>query len=118
MMLSCKNGHKACAQLLLERGAAVNAAETDGWTSLMAACYNGHEACARLVLEQGTEALDSARDLIEILQEMGASEEAEALSATYSLEEEEQQQQPYYDKYHDAPSYGKGGRLGKGGYGK
>jgi ankyrin repeat protein len=46
-------------QLLLGKGAAVDAADEDGWTALHCAALNGHEATVRLLLEKGA-AVDAA----------------------------------------------------------
>ena len=43
------------------------------------------EGCAERLGRSDKETLRSARNLIKILQKMGASEEADALAATYSL---------------------------------
>ena len=50
LYIACRNGHEACARLLLEQGAAVDQAAHDGGTPLIIACQLGHEACARLLL--------------------------------------------------------------------
>ena len=47
------------------------------------------EGCAERLGRSDKETLDSARNLMDLLLEMGASEEAEALAANYSLEQEE-----------------------------
>ena len=49
-------GHAACAQALLQAGAAVDHADVSGNTALMLACDNGHEACALLLLKHGADA--------------------------------------------------------------
>ncbi|KAI8716277.1 HET domain-containing protein [Fusarium sp. LHS14.1] len=55
------NGHKAIAKRLLEKGATIEAKDSDRNTPLLLAAYNGHEAVARLLLEKGAtiEAKDS-----------------------------------------------------------
>ena len=50
-MLSAQNGHDQC--VLLENGAAVDAATSYGWTSLILACCKGEEQCARALLKAG-----------------------------------------------------------------
>ena len=53
LILACQNGHEACARLLIDAKAAVDAALTGGLTGLMLARQNGHEACARLLIDAG-----------------------------------------------------------------
>ena len=57
LMLASKAGAVAAAKALLRRGAAVDAAATDGATSLHAAAAAGQTAVARLLLKRGANAL-------------------------------------------------------------
>ena len=50
-MLSCLNGHEGCSRVMIEAGAAVDAADNEGMTALLWAGKNGHEPCARIVIE-------------------------------------------------------------------
>ncbi|XP_035398109.1 ankyrin repeat and SOCS box protein 11 isoform X2 [Cygnus atratus] len=50
---ACLGGHVACAKLLLENGAQVNAATIDGITPLFNACCSGSVACVNMLLEFG-----------------------------------------------------------------
>ena len=50
------NGHVACVARLLEHGAAVDAAGSDGWTPLMAAVCNHEPAVVRALLGAGADA--------------------------------------------------------------
>jgi hypothetical protein len=52
-MLSSQMGHELVARALLENGAAVNHAASNGRTSLMLACSNNHVLVARALLEAG-----------------------------------------------------------------
>ena len=51
LMCAAGGGHEAVAQLLLQHGADVTAAENDGSTALMCAAQGGHEAVAQLLLQ-------------------------------------------------------------------
>lgn len=51
--VTCKYGHTAVVELLLERGADVNAGTTKGFTPLMSASYNGHIELVHLLQERG-----------------------------------------------------------------
>ena len=50
-MAASLSGHDGCIRFLLEKGAGVNKAESNGFTSLMNACQNGHEQVALVLLE-------------------------------------------------------------------
>ena len=54
---SCGRARKATetAALLVERGADVNAATSDGRTALMRASYGGHTETAALLVERGAD---------------------------------------------------------------
>ncbi|KAK4220966.1 hypothetical protein QBC38DRAFT_550337 [Podospora fimiseda] len=52
---AAQDGRLAIAQLLVDRGADVNAQEKDGWTALMRASSNGHEAVAQLLVDRGAD---------------------------------------------------------------
>ena len=51
--------HEQVARALLEAGAAADARQPDGETSLTISCRGGHESCTRLLLEAGA-AIDLA----------------------------------------------------------
>ena len=53
---ACQQGHEACARLLIEAGAVVDARGASGTTPLMAACENGHAACAHHLIRAGADA--------------------------------------------------------------
>jgi ankyrin repeat protein len=60
--LSSSKGHKDVVELLLRRGASVDArTEKGGWTALDFAVLNGHPACAIALLEHGATVTDNAR---------------------------------------------------------
>ncbi|XP_009696843.1 PREDICTED: ankyrin repeat and SOCS box protein 11 isoform X2 [Cariama cristata] len=50
---ACLGGHVACAKVLLENGAQVNAVTIDGVTPLFNACCSGSVACVNMLLEFG-----------------------------------------------------------------
>nr|XP_009938945.1 PREDICTED: ankyrin repeat and SOCS box protein 11 isoform X2 [Opisthocomus hoazin] len=50
---ACLGGHVACAKVLLENGARVNAVTIDGITPLFNACCSGSVACVNMLLEFG-----------------------------------------------------------------
>ncbi|XP_026503935.1 ankyrin repeat and SOCS box protein 11-like isoform X2 [Terrapene carolina triunguis] len=50
---ACLGGHVACAKVLLENGAQVNAVTVDGITPLFNACCSGSAACVNMLLEFG-----------------------------------------------------------------
>ena len=54
-MLSSEKGHKEIAELLLEKGADVNAKGKSGLTALMSASLRGHKEIAVLLIEKGAE---------------------------------------------------------------
>ena len=49
------NGHEAVVKLLLEKGAELEAKDSDGRTPLRRAAENGHEAVVKLLLEKDAE---------------------------------------------------------------
>ncbi|XP_019379514.1 PREDICTED: ankyrin repeat and SOCS box protein 11 isoform X2 [Gavialis gangeticus] len=53
---ACLGGHVACAKVLLENGARVNAVTVDGITPLFNACCSGSAACVNMLLEFGAKA--------------------------------------------------------------
>ena len=52
---SIQNGHTATAQLLIEAGADVNQAVTDGSNAFIFAAQDGHTATAQLLIEAGAD---------------------------------------------------------------
>ncbi len=63
--MAALNGHEETCTLLLDRGAAVDSAEKDGWTPLMVAAQNGHTETCILLLEKGASfntAMERAKD--------------------------------------------------------
>ena len=82
------DGDVGSVNLLLDRGAKINAATQDGWTALHFACLRGDEGLVELLLDRGAEvsmtttagmsALSIAtsegdRDIVELLLDRGAS---------------------------------------------
>ena len=53
LLFACGNGNLAIARMLLDAGAAVDAARWSGDTPLMAAVHAGNEALVRLLVERG-----------------------------------------------------------------
>jgi ankyrin repeat protein len=54
---AASKGNEDVVQLLLERGADINAEDHRGWTALHAAAVNGHVDVVRLLLERGADVL-------------------------------------------------------------
>jgi len=50
------------AQLLIDLGAKVSAADRDGWTPLHRASHEGHEAVARLLVGRGADVSAADKD--------------------------------------------------------
>ena len=82
------DGNVESVNLLLDRGAKINAATQDGWTALHFACLRGDKGLVQLLLDRGADvdtttmtgvsALSIAtsegdRDIIELLLDRGAS---------------------------------------------
>jgi len=55
LTIAADAGHLAIAELLVERGADVNARSLTGWTALMRACNAGHLDMARFLLQAGAD---------------------------------------------------------------
>jgi len=55
LLFAANNGLTAIAQLLLEKGAKINAQDNDGWTPLIAAAGRGYIAMVQLLLEKGAD---------------------------------------------------------------
>jgi ankyrin repeat protein len=55
LQAACVDGHEQVAQLLLDRGAEVNARSGHYGNALQAACANGHQKLAQTLLGQGAE---------------------------------------------------------------
>ena len=62
LILASEGGHAALARLLLEHGADVAKADTEGWTALMAASQHGHEAVVRALVELGADVAQAKTD--------------------------------------------------------
>lgn len=60
------NGHTEVANLLLQRGADVNALNTMGYTPLSAALHNKHESTARVLMDWGADLVIAFCDGLEI----------------------------------------------------
>ena len=82
------DGNVESVNLLLDRGAKINAATQDGWTALHFACLRGDEGLVQLLLDRGADvsmttaagvsALSIAmsegdREIVELLLDRGAS---------------------------------------------
>ena len=57
-----RNGHEEVARLLLDRGADVSTAGSDGKTPLIWAALEGHETMARLLLDRGADVSTAEND--------------------------------------------------------
>lgn len=55
LILACNNGHLAVAKLLLDKGAAINQSNRNGWTPLMGAASKGSLELAKLLLKNGAD---------------------------------------------------------------
>jgi ankyrin repeat protein len=55
LILAAAKGHQEMVELLLDRGAQVNAADYTGWTPLHAAIYGGHAEVVQLLLDRGAD---------------------------------------------------------------
>jgi ankyrin repeat protein len=55
LIVAANVGNDAIVELLLSRGARVNASSESGWTALLRACNGGHLACAKLLLDAGAD---------------------------------------------------------------
>ena len=53
--LAARQGHESVVQLLLNRGASIDAPDKDNETPLHMAARQGHEPVARLLLDQGAD---------------------------------------------------------------
>ena len=52
---AARNGHKEIVELLIAKGADVDAKDEDGWTPLHWAVVNGHEETVELLLANGSD---------------------------------------------------------------
>ena len=50
LLRACETGHPTCTRLLLAAHAAVDHADSDGYTPLIAACFTGDGDCVQLLL--------------------------------------------------------------------
>ena len=55
LILAAAKGHQEMVELLLDRGAQVNATDYTGWTPLHAAIYGGHAEVVQLLLDHGAD---------------------------------------------------------------
>ncbi len=55
LLWAARYGHDAVVQLLLEKGADLEAKDKDGWTPLLWAAENGHNAVVQQLLEKGAD---------------------------------------------------------------
>ena len=53
LWLATRNGHEAVVKLLVNKGANLEAKDSDGWTPLFGAAENGHEAVVKLLANKG-----------------------------------------------------------------
>ena len=53
LMMAANFGHRVAMQILIDSGASVNLACSDGDTALLRACTDGHEQAARMLLQAG-----------------------------------------------------------------
>ena len=61
LMFAADNGHEEVCELLLSRGAEIDAKNGEGWTALMFAVERGHEEVCKLLLSKGAE-VDAKND--------------------------------------------------------
>ncbi|XP_048576704.1 ankyrin repeat and SAM domain-containing protein 6-like isoform X2 [Nematostella vectensis] len=63
LIFACMGGHHNVAQLLLDRGANIDAQDKiSGWTALMQATYYGHRLLVKLLIESGANVNIQAKD--------------------------------------------------------
>ncbi len=55
LMIACENGYKDIAELLIEKGADINAYDENYWTPLFYATFNGHIDVVKFLLENGAD---------------------------------------------------------------
>lgn len=94
LLCACKNGYYSIAEMLIKKGAEVNAPEKNscGFTPLMAACQSGNEQMVRLLLTHGADpnaklkgsgwtalmlaSLNNHKEVVKILLANGADKES------------------------------------------
>ncbi|RYP72090.1 hypothetical protein DL771_004421 [Monosporascus sp. 5C6A] len=53
LLKAATDGNEVVVQLLLDRGAKLDASDLGGWTALLCASYGGHDAVVKLLLDRG-----------------------------------------------------------------
>ena len=72
-MIASQTGHQEIVQLLLDKGADVNAKKTDGVTALMVASRDGHQEVVKLLLDKGADVNAKRTDGVTALMAVSAS---------------------------------------------
>lgn len=88
-MWSADNGHTEIVKVLIQKGAAVNTQDLDGWTALMKAVYKKHVEIVQALIENGAdvnskniggyttlfvaEGTNASPEIINMLKEAGAT---------------------------------------------
>ena len=125
---ACYFGHEACARLLIDAKAAVDAVDGNGDTALILTCQNGHEACARIMLIDEEAPVNAAASSTSCAHEgLPVGHEACArmlIDAKAAVDAEEQQQRGQHCADIGLPEWSRGmcayahRREGGGGCGK